>query len=309
MRIRRTRIRRTAAAGAAVIVAVAGVLSVTAVLHQHSSGPAITGGQQFPASFTASDGTSYRRVAVTSLTLPAQKSVTIKLKVGTEPVDVMDACGGGQDPGAAEALVAVNGTDSGGFICPGTPQLIGLPVRLNREADITFTEITIPGIRKVGATTWRFAVYEWKPPAVARPAPPIPQLPETYIGNNTTTGHGKVQLRKIASRSGDWPGDRTATFTVHLQDRNLDISTVCSGAIAGRLIITMQVDGLPASASRLQCVPWAAGKQPPGNTAFAGQAGRSATLTFRIEAPSPALASAYAKRAASWTIAIYQEGP
>ena len=68
----------------------------------------------------------------------------------------------------------------------------------------------------------------------------------------------------------------------------------------------MQVDGQPASS--LQCVPWAAGEQPPGNSGFVGQDGKPATLTFRIEAPSPATAAAYAKRAASWTIAIYQEG-
>jgi hypothetical protein len=254
-------------------------------------------------------------VAVTSLTVPAQRSVTIKLKVGTDPVDVMDACGvqgsgtaeaGVAGAGAAEAGVAVNGMNGGGFICPGTPQLIGLPVQLNREADITFTKFTAPGIRHVGTITWYFAIYEWKPPAVARPAPPVPQLPETYIGNNTTTGHGTVQLRKIASRSGDWPADRTATFTVLFHGRNLDISAVCSGAIASRLMITMQVNG--QSLSELQCVPWAAGRQPPGNSAFTGQAGRTATLTFRIEAPNPGTAAAYAKRAASWTIAVYEEG-
>jgi hypothetical protein len=31
------------------------------------------------------------------------------------------------------------------------------------------------------------------------------------------------------------------------------------------------------------------------------------TLTFRIAAPDPATAAAYAKRAASWTIAVYEE--
>jgi hypothetical protein len=48
-------------------------------------------------------------------------------------------------------------------------------------------------------------------------------------------------------------------------------------------------------------------------TAAAGQhllrrAGIPETMTFRVQAPSSYWAAAYAKRSASWTIGIYQEG-
>ena len=50
------------------------------------------------------------------------------------------------------------------------------------------------------------------------------------------------------------------------------------------------------------------GQQPPGQITFGGRAGVPDTMTFRIQAPSSYWAAAYAKRPASWTIAIYQEG-
>jgi len=56
----------------------------------------------------------------------------------------------------------------------------------------------------------------------------------------------------------------------------------------------------------MPCTSWAPGEQPQDSTPFGGQAGRPMTLTFRIQAPS-AFAADYAKRAASWTIAIYEE--
>jgi hypothetical protein len=236
------------------------------------------------------------------MAVPAQKSVTIKVRVGADPVDVMAACV--SPPRPAAAGVSVNGTAGGVFSCLAAPRLIGLPARPGRQADITFTKITVPFARNAGAS-WRFAVYEWTPPAMARPAPPVPWLPRSYTGDNTTTGHGKAQLRKIASRSGDWPSDRTAVFTVPFHGRNLDISVVCAGAIADRLQVTMQVNGSPAS--ELPCASWVPGQQPPGNTGFTGQRGKRYTLTFRIKAPSPFTAAAYAKRAASWTIGIYEE--
>lgn len=303
MRIRRARIRRAAAAVVVAAIAVGGGLVIAPVLDRPAANLAVTG-QPFPASFTASDGTSYWRVAVTSLTLPAQKTATIRLKVGSYPIDVMAECGAVTSHGVAAAGIAVNGTDSGGVFCPQTRQLFGLPVRLDREADITFTRITLPQIPNVGGSL-RFAVYEWKPPAVAGPAPAAPRLPRSYLGYNTTTGHGMVLRREIASHSGAWPADRTYTVTVPFRGRGIDISAACSGAIAGRLTITLEDDG-HALSTPLQCKSWVAGTAPPDTTGYAGRTGVPATLTFRIQAPSPA--ADYAQRSASWTIAIYQEG-
>jgi hypothetical protein len=302
-RIRRARLRRAAATVVVAAIAVGSGLGLAPVLDQTAVNPA-TATQPFPASFTASDGASYWRVAATSLTLPAQKTATIKLKVGSYPVDVMAECGAINGRGVAVAGIAVNGKDSGALFCPEARQLIALPVRLGGEADITFTKVTMPKIPNAGGSL-RFAVYEWKPPAVARPAPPAPRLPHSYVGYNTTTGHGKVLRLQIASRSGDWPADRTFTVTVPYRGRAIDISAACSGAIAGRLTVTMQMDG-HALSTPLQCQSWVAGTAPPDTTGYVARTGISDTLTFRIQAPSPA--ADYAKRSASWTITLYQEG-
>jgi hypothetical protein len=302
MRIRRARLRRTAAAVVVAAIAVGSGLGIAPVLDRSAVSPA-AGSQPFPASFTAADGASYWRVAVTSLVLSTQKSVSVKLKVGSYPVDVMVACGGVSGRGFAAANVAVNGTDSGTFLCPVSAPLIGLPVPLDREADITFTKLTVAPLPAAGGSL-RFAVYQWKPPAIARPAPPAPRLPGSYTGDNTTTGQGKVPRRLIASRSGDWPADRTFTVTVPFRGRNIDISAACSGAIAGRLTITLTDNGRALS-TPLQCKSWTPGTAPPDSTTYSGRTGVSDTLTFRFQAPSPV--ADYANRAASWTIAIYEE--
>jgi len=257
-------------------------------------------------SFTASDGAFYHQVAVTSMAEPAQRSATIKIEVGSYPIDVMAGCDAPKS--GAFVGVKVNGVVASYMNCQEPPQLIGLSVRPGREADITFIQGLIPGLPKVNAT-WQFAVYQWKPPVTARAAPPAPRLPLSYTGYNTTTGQGLALRRLIASRSGDWPADRTATFTVPYRGRNLDISIVCAGAIAGRLQLSFQVDGTEGQGREmvLPCTSWTPGQQPPTSTSILGRAGIPLTLTFRIQAPSPFTAADYAKRAASWTIAIYEE--
>lgn len=305
VRIRRARIRRAAGAGLLAVVAVAGVVSVVNLVHKQAPGHAATySGPSFPASFTASDGAYYHQLAVTSMAEPAQASATIKVQVGSYPVDVMAGC---DVPGSdAFVSVKVNGVVASFVKCQQPPQLIGLSVRPGREASITFQD-SISGPPKVDAN-WRFAVYEWKPPGTVRAAPPAPRLPLTYTSYNTTTGHGMALRRLIASRSGDWPGDRTATFTVTYRGRNLDISTVCAGAIAGRLQVSYQVDGADGVKSQaVPCTPWTPGQQPQASTSIGGRVGIPLTLTFRIQAPSSFTAADYAKRAASWTIAIYEE--
>ena len=50
-----------------------------------------------------------------------------------------------------------------------------------------------------------------------------------------------------------------------------------------------------------------AGQPAPDGCTIDGQNGKPITLTFRIQAPSSYPAADYAKRAASWTIAVYEE--
>src|ERR1700722_6720691 len=182
MRIRRARIRRAAVAGLLAVVAAAGVVTGLHLSQDHAASAVPVSGQQFPVSFTASDGTVYRRVAVTSMAA-GQRSAAIDVKVGTHPIDVMSSCGA---PGRDLALgVDVDGASVGFATCPRTPQLVGLPARPGRQAAVTF-------VSEAGSvtTSWQFAVYEWIPPAVARAAPAVPRLPASYTGYNTTTGVG-----------------------------------------------------------------------------------------------------------------------
>jgi hypothetical protein len=303
VRIRRARIRRAAGASLLAVVAAAGAVGVAAVAHEHASGHAPSySGPPFPASFTASDGAFYHQVAVTSMAEPAQKSATLAVAAASYPVDVMGACDAPQS--GAFVAVKVNGVLATYIKCQKSPQLIGLPVGPGHQADITFTEGSIPGL-PFGNADWRFAAYQWIPPVTARAAPPEPRLPLSYTGDNTTIGQGMALRRMIASRSGDWPGDRTVTVTVPYRGRNLDISIVCAGAIAGRLQVSLQVDG-SNSHTEVPCISWTPGQQPQDSTGVSGRVGIPMTLTFRIQAPGTFTAD-YAKRAASWTIAIYEE--
>jgi hypothetical protein len=56
----------------------------------------------------------------------------------------------------------------------------------------------LPGAPEDSAN-WQFAVYQWKPPATAAPAPAEPRLPPSY---STNSGHGQALRRLITSRSG-----------------------------------------------------------------------------------------------------------
>ncbi len=328
-RIRASSRRRAKAAVALAAVAVIGVAGVVAVAHRGGSDhQALTGLRTLPARFTASDGATYRRVGIASMAAPAQNSVTIKVDVGSDRVDVMATCegGGGLD---TVADVLVDHAFGNVFGCSKRPTLSGLlaepmpsgppvpptlkgvrptpkalPVRPGkRTVEITFTSMALP--HKHGArATWLFGVYEWKPPATLGPAPPAPRLPESYTGYNTTSGHGHALLRRIAVHSGRWPADRTATFTVPFHGRDLHINAVCSGAIADRLSVTM-LHHSPA----LTCASWSPGDEMPDTPVLNGVPGKPITLTFRIRVPAGYDRAAYAKRAASWTIGIYEEQP
>jgi hypothetical protein len=304
VRIRRARLRRATGAGLLAVVVAAGVVSGVTLAHEHSSGYASFSGAPLPTSFTASDGAAYRRLALTSMTDPAQRSAALTVTAGSEPVDVMAAC---DAPKSSISIgVKVNGVLAGFISCQQAPQLMGLSVRPGEKVRITFARASSFGLPDINAG-WRFAAYAWKPPATARAAPPEPRLPPSYTGANTTKGFGQAPRRLIASRSGDWPGDRTATFTVtYHRGRGIDVSVVCAGTIASRLQVSFQVDG-SRGGTQVPCKSWTPGQPTEETTSVSGRAGVPITLTFRFLAPSPDTAAAYAKRAASWTIAVYEE--
>ena len=73
VRIRRARLRRAAGAGVLAVAAVAGAISGVVLAHQPAPGHAASySAPPLPASFTASDGTTYRRLAITPVTGPNQ---------------------------------------------------------------------------------------------------------------------------------------------------------------------------------------------------------------------------------------------
>jgi hypothetical protein len=303
-RIRRARMKRAAGAGLLAVAVAAGVVSGVTLAHEHAPGHAASySGPQLPARFTAADGAAYRQLAVTSIADSAQPSAALTITTGSDPVDLMGSC---DAPGNGILMgIEVNGKIVSVIACQDPPQLIGLPVRPGQKIRITFVSAERLGFPDV-PTGWRFAAYAWKPPVTARSAPTAPRLPQSYTGPNTTAGHGTALRKLIAIRSGTWPGDRTATFTFTVHGhRNFDISTVCAGLIGGRLQVSHAVNS-SRGGDPVPCTP-AGPKQLDNGGGILAASGERITLTYHIQAPSSYFAADYAKRAASWTIAIYEE--
>jgi len=298
-RIRRARLRRVAGVGLLAAVVAAGVVTGVNLTHGHPSEPATS---PSGPGFTAADGAVYRQLDVISMTRPTQRSVALTLTPGQEPLDVMSHC---SSPGSAFVRVEVNGAAAGQFACAARSQLIGLPVRPGVKARITFVRLS-GGNEPNKNAAWRFTVYAWTPPAATRPAPAIPPLPVSYTGPDMATGHGTAVRRLVDSRGGDWPAQRTATLTLTFHSLSLDISMFCAGPIAGRLQVSLAVDGAPGQA--MSCPSWVPAAQAQDSTSVSGTPGQQVTLTFRIQGPGYAAAD-YARRAASWIVGIYQEGP
>jgi hypothetical protein len=309
-RIRRARMRRAAGAGLLAIAVAAGVVSGVHLAHDRAAMTSYSG-PPMPARFTAADGAAYRRLAVTYLPDPAHPSAALTLTAGSAPIDLMGSCG--LPRSGALIGIEVNGKFVTVIQCQDPPQLIGLPVRPGQKIRITFVSASrlglagLPDVR----TSWQFAAYTWQPPATARPASAAPRLPRSYTGPNTTAGHGNALRKLVASRSGTWPGDHTATFTLTFHGhRSFDISTVCAGLIGGRLQVSHQVAdhyGEATWSDADPCTPAGPGQLDNGGGGISGANGLTIRLTYRIQAPSTYFAADYAKRAARWTIAVYEE--
>lgn len=298
--------KRAAGAGLLAFAVAAGVFSGVTLAHERPSGHgANLSGQPLPASFIASDGTAYRQLAATALTDPAQRSAALTVTAGSDPVDVMAACDTPKSGVFIEVRVNGNGTPAGLLACKQTPQLMSLPLRPGYVAHVTFVRESRADVqdRNVG---WRLAAYAWTPPATIQPAPAAPRVPQSYTGPNSLAGPRNVLRKLVASRSGDWPGDRTATFTfTYHTGQNFNLSMVCAGPIGGRLQLSLQVNGSGSPGTALSCTPAGPG-QLGGPNVTGRRNGESITLTFHIHAPNWRPAD-YAKRAASWTIALYED--
>ena len=232
-----------------------------------------------PASFTASDGAAYRRLAITPVTGPDQRSASFTITAGSGPIDVMASCD--HRKGTTFVMVKVNGSVVGFANCQGPGRLAGLAVHPGQRARITFVAGSPIGSRIAG---WQFAAYAWTPPATARPAPAEPRLPHSFTGPAATPGRGNVQWRLVASRSGDWPADQTVTITAPAGTSNLELSMVCAGPVAERLPVSMSSHGSPDGLLR-SCDTWTPGQPVPRQSTIDRQDGKPVTLTLRLQAP------------------------
>jgi hypothetical protein len=301
VRIGRARARRAAGAGLLALAAVAGAASGVILTHEPAPGHAASySAPPLPASFTASDGAAYRRLAITPVTGPDQRSASFAITPGSDPVDVMATCD--HRKGTTFVLVKVNGNVAGFADCQGPGRLTGVLVQPGERTRITFAAGSPIGSRIAG---WQFAAYAWTPPAIARPAPAEPRLPRSFTGPAEPPAQGNVQWRLVASRSGDWPADRTVSITVPTSARYYKLSLVCAGPVAERLQVTMSNNGSQASLMP-SCVPLTPGQPVPEQLTIDRKDRKPTTLTIHLQAPrvDPA---AYAKRKVSWTVALYAE--
>jgi hypothetical protein len=301
VRIRRARLRRAAGAGVLAVAVAAGAISGVILAHEPAPGHAASySAPPLPASFTASDGAAYRRLAMTPVTGPAQRSASFTVTAGSDPIDVMASCD--HRKGTPFVLVKVNGNVVTFADCQGQGRLTGIPVHPGERVRVTFAAGSPIGSRIAG---WQFAAYAWTPPVTARPAPAEPRLPRSFTGPDVPPGHGNVQWRLVASRSGDWPADGAVTITAPAGTSNLELSMVCAGPIAERLQASTSTNG-PQATLIPSCESWTPGQPLPRQLTIDRRHGKPVTLTIHLQAPwvDPA---AYAKRLVSWTIALYAE--
>jgi hypothetical protein len=301
VRIRRARLRRATGAGVLVVAVAAGAVSGVVLAHEPAPGHVASySGPPLPASFTASDGAAYRRLAITPMTGPAQRSASFTVTAGSDPIDVMASC---EHPkGTRFITVKVNGSIVGDVTCQGPSRLMGLFVHPGERARITFVASLPAGSPEAG---WQFAAYAWTPPATARPAPAEPRLPHSFTGPAAITGRGNVQWRLVASRSGDWPADQIVTITAPAGTSNLELSVICAGPTGDRLQVSRISQGSPDGLLG-SCDTYTPGQPVPGQATIDRQDGKPVRLTLRLQAPQ-ADPAAYAKRTASWIVALYAE--
>ena len=195
-------------------------------------------------------------------------------------------------------VVKVNGNVVGNVACQGPLRLTGLFVHPGERARITL-------VASSPETGWQFAAYAWTPPATARPAPAEPRLPHNFTGPAAITGNGNVRWHLVASRSGDWPADQTVTITAPADTSNLELSVICAGLTGNRLQVSRISHGSPDGLLG-SCDTYTPGQPVPGQATIDRQDGKPVTLTLRLQAPQ-ANPAAYAKRTASWTVALYAE--
>ncbi|MEV1242844.1 hypothetical protein [Nonomuraea sp. NPDC049750] len=286
-RIRRIRLRRRMLGGGGVVAVAAAVALGVSLLPgllpgsaETRRGPAaeatatptgLTG--LLPEQFTASDGTKYRRIAITSIKRTGPTKVSVTIPVSGKPLDVAAVCAG-PNKGGVRVSTSAHGPASAIFTrCSKRMELQPLPVpgsTSGTKLTVTFDAIdwdctsrngkcvqpkTVPG-------AWSLAVYEWTPPARPVEPPPFKELPDHV---------GKAQLAE--RKTGVWPQESSATFKVR---GKAGFAAVCTGDLAGRLLFSFEVDGRQQFGSR-SC-SWEGSAFPSAVSDFANPTDRTTTV-------------------------------
>ncbi|MFI6791717.1 hypothetical protein ACIBG4_30755 [Nonomuraea sp. NPDC050383] len=314
-RISRIRLRRRLAAAGTTVAAVAalglvllpggvtgGGPDTTTTAHPLVA-PAAPAG--LPESFTAPDGTVYRRLAATSIGRTGSRKTTITVPVTGRPLDVAGLCAG-RTGISAGPRITVDGRPSGGgggLFCTGQRNLVPLTVPAGAGSRITVTFDTTThgsGCVRAGAkdpcvpvkeerVSWSLAVYEWTPPQTpAEPRPPR-AFPREMQG-----------WTLMDTRSGRWPGAGTATFRIRGDGHTYGIDQACTGDLAPRLWFGHAVDGRDSGSSS-PCPLWEKGPFPMAMKMLNVPKGRTVTVTVKLTMRSPA-----AGRPVRWSVGLFR---
>ncbi|MEV4174667.1 hypothetical protein [Nonomuraea sp. NPDC049709] len=310
-RIRRTRLRRRAAAGTALVAAVAAgmvLLPGTAAPPARETttaarlAPTATA-KELPLRFTAPDGTEYRRLATAALEADGAKKTSVTIPVSGRPLDVAALCDGEFGASAPKILVDGNHTGPRGFTsCPNAMELQPLVVPPGATRVTVTFDTTTTGwgcvVKKKGGPCvrvpekragWDLAVYEWTPPSRPVTPEPVKAFPDRAGG------------RRLASMStGVYPNDSTIELEVVSTGGRIGIDQLCSGDLAARMWFTYRVNG-GQSPSTVMCGVWKEGPYPMAMSEFEVPKGKKVTITGRM-----GLWGEHTNRPVDWAVAVYR---
>ncbi|MEV0347680.1 hypothetical protein AB0H88_18090 [Nonomuraea sp. NPDC050680] len=311
-RIRRIRLRRRAWVGGGVVTVAAAVALGVSLLPGLLPGSAetrrapaaestatptgLTG--LLPEQFTASDGTKYRRIAITSIKRTGPTKVSVTIPVSGKPLDVGAVCAGPDS--SPPRISAGNRPMMAHFTGCSTRmrlQPLQVPAATGGKLTLTFDTTTNANVclvrngkcvpQKFTRGAWSLAVYEWTPPA--RPAEPttLAALPDHA---------GKARLAE--TKTGVWPRDGSATFKAR---GKVGFDTSCTGDLADRLWFSFVVNGRPQGGSGA-CGVWEGGAFPSAVSEFSFPTSKTTTVKVTWK-----LLGSDTNRPVRWSVGLYQK--
>ncbi|WP_193318856.1 hypothetical protein [Nonomuraea phyllanthi] len=304
-RIRRTRVRRRAAAGATVAALVLGASVVPGVTEQRQrETTAIAGAAaELPERFTAHDGTEYRRLASGVLRAKGEGKASFTVPVSGRPLDVAVECAGGGPVGPVpDVTVNGNRTDGPAFwscsdgmsLRPVTvpPDVTEVTVTLTYEPGCDVVERDGP-CRPTAAERpdLDLAVYEWTPPA--QPVEPAP------IGDDAPVRYR--DMTPAGSATGVWPRDSSFTFEAESRTGKVAVNQVCRGDLAGRMWFRYLVGGEEKTLAAT-CPDRGSGRYPMAPVEFLVPKGKRVTINGRL-----GMWGEHTNRPVRWSLTLYVE--